>query len=242
MSQSPKKSTNKRIREDDQQIDQIDQDIYQFLGRPNDDPTTLRFDSVVRNMSNPYDDDDAMPLDYQEERINEHVENLRDNNVVPTNKFMRRNEIGQDATNHGFSSSTQRDVEYGTDGRIIDNDPHRLWTEPGSKAKAKDNLEQSKKLLEIAEPVYNKIITDISQGNASRDQPYVIQKLNVKTKGDFIDMYENLKLSIPPDRPSRGGKKSKKNRTTKRKSKRKNKRKTLNKKSKRKTSKKKSKP
>jgi len=242
MSQSPKKSTNKRIREHDQQIDQTDQDIHTYFGEPNDYRTTLRFDPVVRNMSNPYDDDDAMPLDYQEERINEHVENLRDNDVVPTNKFMRRNEIGQDATNHGFSSSTQRDVEYGTDGSITNNDPYRLWTEPGAKAKAKDNLEQSKKLLEMAEPVYNKIITDISQGNASRDQPYVIQKLNVKTKGDFIDMYENLKLSIPPDRPSRGGKKSKKNRTTKRKSKRKNKRKTLNKKSKRKTSKKKSKP
>ena len=102
---------------------------------PNQQPRrTLEFNPVVRNMSN-LNDDSVMSLDEQQQRIDKHREMLIGRGENPRDVY-RTNQFGQNATNHGYSGSTYRDVVYDSNGNIIDNDPYRQWTPKGYKEHA----------------------------------------------------------------------------------------------------------
>ena len=128
---------------------------------------------------------------------------------------MRPNQLGQYATNHGYSGSTHRDVVYDSNGNIVNNDPHGLWTPKDYKKHALRDLGRNRNIVESTRDLYNQNRDWLNQGRVTRDSPMVINGIPSNV-GAFMNMYENSELSIPPPRPHRlGGKKSKKNRKTK---------------------------
>ena len=181
---------------------------------PNQQPRrTLEFNPVVRNMSN-RNDDSVMSLDEQQKRIDKQREMLIDRGLNPRDVY-RTNQFGQNATNHGYSGSTYRDVVYDSNGNIVNNDPYRQWTPKGYKEHALRDLGRNRNLVRSAAHVYDQNIEWINQGRVTRNNPMVINGQE-RTVGDFLDMYEEARDSIPPPRPyTLGGKKSKKNRKTK---------------------------
>ena len=174
---------------------------------------SVTFSPVARNLSN-RNDGSVMSLDEQEQRIDQQRQMLIDRGLNPRN-YMRTNKFGQNATNHGYSGSAYREVDYDPRGNIVNNDPYGQWIPEGYKKGALQDLRRNKNIVESTRDLYNQNIQWLNQGVVTRDSPMVINGIP-STVGTFIDMYENSQLSIPPTRPHRlGGKKSKKNRKTK---------------------------
>ena len=174
---------------------------------------SVTFSPVARNLSN-RNDDSVMSLDEQEQRIHQERQGLIARGLNPRD-YMRRNQFGQNATNHGYSGSAYREVDYGPRGNIVNNDPHGLWTPKGYKERALQDLRRNENIVESTRPLYNQNRDWLNQGRVTRDSPMVINGIP-STVGAFMNMYENSESSIPSPRPHRlGGKKSKKNRKTK---------------------------
>jgi hypothetical protein len=174
---------------------------------------SVTFSPVARNLSN-RNDDSVMSLDEQEQRIHQERQSLIARGLNPRD-YMRRNQFGQNATNHGYSGSAYREVDYGPRGNIVNNDPHGLWTPKGYKERALQDLRRNENIVESTRPLYNQNRDWLNQGRVTRDSQMVINGIP-STVGSFMNMYENSKDSIPSPRPHKlGGKKSKKNRKTK---------------------------
>ena len=198
----------------DDEMDLQEEGFGGLTSLPNQQPRrSVTFSPVARNLSN-RNDGSVMSLDEQEQRINQQRQMLSDRGLNPRN-YMRKNQDGQYATNHGYSGSTYRYVKYDANGNIIDNDPYGQWTPKGYKKRALQDLRRNENIVESTRDLYNQNIQWLNQGLVTRDSPMVINGIPSNV-GAFIDMYENSQLSIPPPRPHRlGGKKSKKNRKTK---------------------------
>ena len=172
----------------------------------------VTFNPVARNLSDR--NAHVMSLDEQQQRIDKQREMLIDRGLKPRDVY-RTNQFGQNVTNHGYSRSTYRDVGVDSNGNIVNNDPYRQWTPKGYKEHALRDLGRNRNLVRSAAHVYDQNIEWINQGRVTRNNPMVINGQE-RTVGDFLDMYEEARDSIPPPRPhTLGGKKSKKNRKTK---------------------------
>ena len=199
---------------DDDDMDIQEEGFGDIASLPIQQPRrSVTFSPVARNLSN-RNDDSVMSLDEQEQRIHQERQGLIARGLNPRD-YMRRNQFGQNATNHGYSGSAYREVDYGPRGNIVNNDPHGLWTPKGYKERALQDLRRNENIVESTRPLYNQNRDWLNQGRVTRDSPMVINGIP-STVGAFMNMYENSESSIPSPRPHRlGGKKSKKNRKTK---------------------------
>lgn len=195
----------------DEEYDLFDQGNNLFNQQPRRNVT---FQGVTRNLSN-RNDNSVMTLDQQEEFRNLRDRETRSRGLNPRNVY-RRNEQGQNATNHGYSGSVYREVDYDRYGNIVNNDPYGQWTSSGYKRYAQQDLQKSINFVRTAKPLYERYIHYLNNGIVSLDSPMEINGQQ-KTVRDFINMYEEHKEGIP-EKQMPGGK-SKKNRKTKRKKK-----------------------
>jgi len=191
----------------------------------------VTFDNVVRTPSNP-DGKNVMTIEEQESIVEEHDRPLIEQGINPKNTY--RQYKGKNQTAHGPSKKTHpRNVIFNEEGTVIDSDPDKLWIERNDKPNAIKDQQSSRNFVKNNnnKTNYERIKELISNNTITPDYPMKMNGQDATAK-DFINMYEEHKISAAE---KDGGKKNKKNRKTKRKSKRKNKRKTLSKKSKRKS-------